>query len=429
VPWACWRTLASTAQSRIVGLSALVEGFLLVTFPAAAAILTDRHHYAMSGMRYGVLVLPELAAAILASLTGFGLARRRSTIAAYRFGLTLSLVAMALILASHGVESDHAIAYPMLMAASGFLGAGFGITVPVLMAYARFLNACAEDASVLAFNALIALGAIAGPGVAVLVAGVAPLWGLAVVAAVLLLALLARSGILPSHAGAPHGPSRQAWLRAVRFLLYSVFALAYAVCAAVIVIWSQLRVPSPPGNLAGVQLAAFVRLAYPGPGLHTSVALASLWGATLAAGRVLLAFVDRWGSALARAAGYVVPILVLAGLIAVGVISRHLGLATGAIFVLAGLGCAGLLPLSISNGPKDVTAVSAALAAGVVAYQLAYGMVAQGLRPRIGDGTSILPLFAAAALIGVVTSLLSVAMVAGSVGQHNAAAAGPKRGA
>jgi MFS family permease len=420
----------SRAESRIVGLTALVEGFLLVTFPAATAILMDRHHYAMSGVRYGALVLPELAAAILASLTGVGLARRRRTVFAYRLGLTLSLVAMALLLASHSVEGNRAVAYPMLMAASAFLGAGFGVTVPVLMAYARFLNACAEDMSVLALNALIALGAVAGPGVAVLFARVAPLWGLAVVAAALLIWLLVRSGCLPSHAGAPVSETRRAWLGAIRFLLYAVFALVYAVCAAVIVIWSQLRAPSPPGSLAGVQLAAAVRLAYPGTGLHTSVALASLWGATLAAGRVMLAAVDRWLSGLARAAGYLLPILSLAALIAVGVISRQLGLATVAIFALAGLGCAALLPLSMCNCPKDVTAVSAALAGGVVAYQLAYGMVAQGLRPRIGDGTSVMPIFAAAALIGLLMSLLAFAVMVRPAGpRQNARAADPERGA
>src|SRR5262245_5010794 len=69
-------TLAPTLESRIVGVAALVEGFVLVTFPSASAIITGSDYYGMAGPLYGELVLPELATAILASLTGFGLARR-----------------------------------------------------------------------------------------------------------------------------------------------------------------------------------------------------------------------------------------------------------------------------------------------------------------------------------------------------------------
>jgi hypothetical protein len=148
-----------------------------------------------------------------------------------------------------------------------------------------------------------------------------------------------------------------------------------------------------------------------GPSLHTSIAFATFWGATLAAGRVALAIIDRWRSELARLAGYIIPIAVLAALMAIGVFTRHLGLSTFSVFILAALGCAALLPLSISVTQRDVTAISAALAGGVIAYQIGYGLVAGGLRPHQASGAGALAMFAGAALIGLVVSGLSFAIV------------------
>jgi len=382
---------------------------MLVSFASATAILTAHRRFGMSEVRYGELVLPEVAAAIVVSLTGFGLARRYTTRFAYRLGVSLGLVAMALLLVGVGVDGH--VGFPLVMAGSAFLGAGFGVTVPVLMAYARFLNAGAEDRSLIALNALLALGAIAAPGVAVLFTYVAPLWGLAVITGVALLVLLLCSARLPSHAGAPLAPPRHARSCAVRFLVYAVCAMFYAVCASIIVIWSQFMVAAPVSSTTHLHLVAAVRMAQPGSGFHTSVALASLWGATLAAGRVTFAAVDRWRSARARAAGLLLPILMLAALIAVGVGSHQFILARIALFLLAGVGCSMLLPLCIGFSHKDVTAVSAALAGGIVAYQLAYDFVANGLRPSLTSGSGALPIFAIAALIGLFMSALSFAMI------------------
>ncbi len=42
---------------------------------------------------------------------------------------------MGLLLASVPVKTDQSIAYPLLLVATAFLGAGFGLTVPVLNTY------------------------------------------------------------------------------------------------------------------------------------------------------------------------------------------------------------------------------------------------------------------------------------------------------
>ena len=65
---------------------------------------------------------------------------------------------MVLLLASTLVKSDQAAAYPMFLVATAFLGAGFGLTVPVLNTYTSAFNPNSVDRSVLALNALLGLG-------------------------------------------------------------------------------------------------------------------------------------------------------------------------------------------------------------------------------------------------------------------------------
>ena len=62
----------------------------------------------------------------------------------------------------------------------------------------------------------------------------------------------------------------------VRFSLYALFAMAYAVCAAVLVIWSELRVATPPGVLTPAQLTAAVHMANSPPELHATIAYAAI---------------------------------------------------------------------------------------------------------------------------------------------------------
>src|SRR5260370_38941539 len=109
----------------------------------------------MSGEIYDDMILPAAAAAIVASLTGFGLARRDTTRHAYRTGLSLSLLSMVLLLASGVVRADPAAAMPLMLVGSVCLGAGFGLAVPVLTAYARFLNPATEHSNVVVLHALL----------------------------------------------------------------------------------------------------------------------------------------------------------------------------------------------------------------------------------------------------------------------------------
>src|ERR1043165_4822358 len=120
-------TAGTPAQARIVYAAGMVQGIVLVTFPAASTIFTDPTQYDLSNTQYGVLFLPQVVTAIAASLLGSGLARRRGTKWVDTAGLSAGLVAMGLLVVSTLFEGDGA-AFPLLLVATAFLGAGFGLT-------------------------------------------------------------------------------------------------------------------------------------------------------------------------------------------------------------------------------------------------------------------------------------------------------------
>ena len=132
--------MASKTESRVVNLAGLVQGIVLVTFPAASTIFTSGQFYGLSGSQYGALFLPQVVLAIATSLLGARLAQRISIKRVYLLGLTCSLTAMGLLLVSALFKSDQAIAYPLLLIATAFVGAGFGLTVPAVNTYAAVFH-------------------------------------------------------------------------------------------------------------------------------------------------------------------------------------------------------------------------------------------------------------------------------------------------
>ena len=147
--------MASKTERTVINAAALVQGIVLVTFPAASTIFTDKNEYGLSSTQYGDMFLPQVALAITASLAGAGLARRITTKRVYLLGLACSTISMVLLLASTLVKSNQAAAYPMLLVATAFLGAGFGLTVPVLNTYTSVFNPDSVERSVLTLNALL----------------------------------------------------------------------------------------------------------------------------------------------------------------------------------------------------------------------------------------------------------------------------------
>jgi predicted MFS family arabinose efflux permease len=325
------------------------------------------------------------------SLLGAGLARRISVKRVYLLGLTCSITSMVLLLASTLVKSNPSAAYPLLLVATAFLGAGFGLTVPVLNTYTSVFNPDSVDRAVLTLNALLGLGTALAPVLVAVFVGLGFWWGLPVTSTVLLVGLLVVSLRLPLRAGArASGAARPArpGLPA-RFWLYAAFATAYGICETMNGNWSQLDMTTRLGASA----------------TQASLALAAFW-TMVTVGRVLFAAIGRWLPE--RVTYHILPFVLVGTFILISVLTRPHVAAGIAVFALAGLGCSALLPLTISFGEADLTAISAAMAGYVIAfYQLGYGIAAFGVGPLQDAGVSLPAIFGFTAFIAAAMALLS----------------------
>jgi MFS family permease len=235
--------VATRAETNVVYAAGLVQGIVLVTFPAASTIFTDPDEYDLSKSQYGAMFLPQVITAIAGALLGSGLARRFGAKRVYLVGLAASLVAMGLLVTSTLFTDDQPVAYGLLLMATAFLGAGFGLTVPTINTFTAVFHPQAIDRSVLVLNALLGLGTALAPLFVAIFVGLGFWWGLPVLSSVLLAALLLASLWLPLRTGARAAatPSRDRPTAVpARFWWYAVFAVLYGICETVNGNWSQL---------------------------------------------------------------------------------------------------------------------------------------------------------------------------------------------
>lgn len=396
--------MASRAESVTVNAAGLVQGIVLVTFPAASTIFTTRSSYDLSRSQYGLMFVPQVITAIAASLLGAGLlwpalSRRVSEKSMYLTGLLADLAAMVLLIASWLVVHQHAAAYALLLAATACLGAGFGLTVPSLNTLAAAFHPAAVDKSVLVLNALLGLGTALAPVFVAVFVGFGFWTGLPVLAACLLAALIAVSLRLPLAPEPAAQPGPQAAQPAAQpaasrripagFWAFAAFAVLYGFCETMNGNWSQLDVTS-----LGVRAST------------ASLALTGFW-AVVTAGRVLLAAVQRWLPS--RVAYHGLPFLLAGAFVLIAVLPRNAPAASVAAFCLAGLCCSVLLPLTISFGQEKLAGSQAVVAGGVIAcYQAGYGIAAFGVGPLASAGVRLPVVFAASAAVAAAMGGLSL---------------------
>src|SRR5215471_9069430 len=384
--------MAAKAESRVINMAGLVQGIVLVTFPATSTIFTSSKYYSLSSSQYGSLFLPQVVLAIAGSLLGARLAQRITTKRVYLVGLAASLVAMALLLVSALVKADHAIAYPLLLIATAFVGAGFGLTVPVLNIYAALFHPAGVDSAVLVLNALLGLGTVLAPVFVAIFVGLGFWWGLPVLSAVLLAVLLTVSMRLPlqarteANADARSGRPR----REVpgRFWVYAAFVTCYGICETMNGNWSELEMTKRLGGSA----------------TQASLALATFWG-MVTVGRMVFAAAGRW---LPERLTYrILPfVLVVTFLLATCLPgARSPGLSYSA---LPGCAARALLPLTISFGEEELTAMAGAVTGIIIAvYQLGYGIAAFGVCPLQSAGIGLSAIFGGTAIVAVAMAGLS----------------------
>ncbi len=384
--------MATQAERTVVYAAGVVQGIALVTFPAASTILTDPSEYDLSSTQYGALFLPQVVTAITASLLGASLGGRFGVKRVYLVGLVASLVAMSLLLTSAFVTDEKSLAYALLLMATASLGAGFGFTVPALNTMTAAFNPGAVSKSILVLNALLGLGTVLAPIFVAVFDGVGAWWGLPLSSAILLVALIVVSMRLPLYVELH---ARDASARGgipSRFWIYGGFAVLYGICETVNGNWSQLDMTS--------ELHASTT--------EASLALTAFW-AMVTAGRVFFAAVQR--TVPARLTYHVLPFLLTAVFVLIAVLPDDEPALGILAFGLAGLGCSALLPLTISFGQGELTAMSAAVAGGVIAfYQLGYGIAAFGVGPLLDAGVALPTVYAIGAGVSAVMAIWSFAV-------------------
>ena len=385
--------MASTAEIRVVNLAGLVQGIVLVTFPAASTVFTDPGGYDLSSTQYGAMFLPQVLTAIVASLLGATIARRLGSKRVLLLGLAANIVAMLVLVVTSVMETSPG-AYPLLLVATAFLGTGFGLTVPVLNSYAAEFRPDSADRAVLTLNALLGAGTALAPVFVAIFVGLGFWWGLPVLSTLLLALLVVASARLPLRVdltpSAASGPDRGGIPR--RFWLFAAFAVLYGICETMNGNWSQADMTTSLG--ASTTQAA--------------VALTAFW-ATVTVGRLLFAGIGRWmpPTTVFR----LLPMLLVVTFLLTAVLPADQPWLGVAVFGLAGLGCSALLPLTISLGQGAMATMSAAVAGGVIAfYQLGYGVAAFGVGPLVDAGTDLSVLYGWTAVAALVMALLAFAI-------------------
>ncbi len=366
--------MARAAEIGVVYCGGLTQGLALVSFPAAATILTAADGYGLSSNQYGSIFLPLFVGSVLASLLAPVLARERSLRTVLTAGFAANGASMATFALSSVATGMPGIAYAMLLAATGLLGIGFGATLTAINAYAAGFFPNRGETAVTALHTLLGTGTALAPLIVALLSGGGRWWLLPVAVGVasFALALLALTQTLRIPAedepqSAALGAAAVARALPLRFWVWIAFALLYGICETLFGNWGTVYLHQQRGLSPAT----------------ANLALAVFWAA-VTIGRLLVAVVSvRIPPSLIFRA---LPVLIVIALVCVAAAS---GTTFGVLaFGLAGLACSACLPLSIGTAgeetPRFVETISGWM---VAAYMMGYGIGAFAVGPvrQLGD--------------------------------------------
>jgi len=377
--------MATLSEIGAVYAGAVVQGVVLVTFPAVSSIFTSPEHYHLSNTEYGGMFVPQAITAILASLLGAGLTRKIGGKNVLLLGLAADFISMALLFCSQyaiGAPS----AYFALLAATACLGVGFGFVVPSLNTFTAAFFPQKVDQSILTLNALLGLGTALAPIFATIFVGLGFWWGLPLLMGVLTALLILFA--LAASVTAVKMPAR--------FWLYAAFALIYGVCETMNGNWSTVYMANALG--ASITLS--------------SIALTVFW-ATVTGGRVLFAAIEHWVSE--RVVFRALPALLAVAFITIACVPESQPVLAIFAFGLAGLGCSALLPLIISFGQGELVTMRAAVAGALIGfYQMGYGIAAFGVGPlQASAGLGLAGIYRASAVVAIALTVVAF-LIAGT---------------
>jgi MFS family permease len=393
--------MASRQEVAAVYAAAVIQGIVLVTFPAVSAIFTSKDHYGLSTTEYGGMFAPQAATAILSSLLGAGLTAKIGGKSVFLIGLAADLLSMVLLFTSQFATGTHPLAYGLLLAATACLGVGFGFTVPALNTFTAAFFPTKVDQSILTLNALLGTGTALAPIFATVFVGLGFWWGLPILMMGLTLALIIFSLRLPLKDGKAgdsaevrRAGSSKIHIPWPRFSLYAAFALLYGIGETMSANWGNVYMST--------ELGASITLA--------SIALTTFW-VTVTAGRILFAVIEKWCPP--RFVYRALPIVMTLAFVATASAPKGYPVLAILSFGLAGLGCSALLPLVISFAQEELTTMTAAVAGSMIGfYQMGYGIAAFGVGPlQSMAGLSLAGIYRCSALVAVALAVIAFLIV------------------
>jgi MFS family permease len=385
--------MATRSEIGAVYAGGVVQGVVLVTFPAVSSIFTSAAHYHLSNTEYGGMFVPQAVTAILASLLGAGLTRKIGGKNVLLLGLAADFISMALLFCSQYAIGTPS-AYFALLAATACLGVGFGFVVPSLNTFTAAFFPQKVDQSILTLNALLGLGTALAPIFATIFVGLGFWWGLPLLMGLLTALLILFALRLPLRDEAAPATSATAVKMPARFWLYAAFALIYGVCETMNGNWS--------GVYMSTTLAASTTL--------SSIALTVFW-ATVTGGRVLFAALEHWVSE--RIVFRALPALLALAFVGIACVPTSQPVLAIFAFGLAGLGCSALLPLVISFGQGELVTMRAAVAGALIGfYQMGYGIAAFGVGPlQTYAGLGLNGIYRASAGVAIALTVIALLVV------------------
>jgi MFS family permease len=341
----------------------LIQGIALVAFPAASTLFTNPDEFNFSSTAYGSLFIPQVVIAICASAFSMKLSKHYTSKLVFFSGLIANLIAMALLAFSAIVMHEHSLAYGILLIATGFLGLGFGLTVPTLNSMAALLFPEKIDATILKLNALLGLGTALAPIFIALFTGLGFWWGLPLFVIILILPLLLFSQPLKLPGGNIKTSFKKTRAISVplRFWLFAASALLYGVIETLNGNWVLIYMGKQEHATITVQ----------------SFALTAFWG-MVTLGRIFFALIEK---KLKESKTYqILPFVAAVAFALIAFLPSNSEFLAVFAFGLAGFGCSALLPLTISLGSLQLKSIATSVSGGVVAfYLIGYGIAAFGV--------------------------------------------------
>jgi len=347
----------------LIYTTGLFQGLALVTVPAASSVFTDPNAFGFSGSQYGALFIPQVIAAVLGALLGPKVSQTWGLKKVYQAGLLFNILAMGILCSSEWFKGQLGV-HMYLMLGTTCVGAGFGITLPMINVYAERLFPNKSASALTGLHTLLGTGTALAPLLVIVFVKQSGWWLLPGVALAALIIIFAGSFVLALKGEKQMGEIQKDQLSSAFKLpsgawLFLIIVFLYGYCETLFSNWSIIF-------LNKEKMLSVAQSGY---------ALAAFW-ACVTAGRLLVSILTIW---IAPIWVYrILPFLIALSLLMVTMVST----ATSGIilFGFAGFSCSAFFPLSFSFAQIRFASMAETISGYMMAsYMLGYGFASYGV--------------------------------------------------